>query len=150
MGEEGETSAPHLFGDPDEERVTPLGRVEPAVHWLTESTRPEAAASRQTVNRWYASFPDADGTFGERLRSEADVDHHQALDELHVHHLLTRHHDDVRYEEGGVGPDFRIYDGGICVAPAVHEMDGGAGLTVDRDAAGGRVGIGRSAERFRC
>lgn len=104
-----------LFPAPVDERVRPLGRVEPAVHWLTESTRPEATASRQTVNRWYASFPDVDGKFAARVRSENDVDHHQALDELHVHHLLARHNPDVRYEEGGVGPDFRIYNGGTCV-----------------------------------
>ncbi len=36
------------------------------------------------------------------------------------------------------------------LALSVHEMAGGAGLMIDRDAAGGGVGIGRSAERFRC
>lgn len=105
-----------LFPEPPVPRTSALGRVEPAVHWFTESTRPEASASRATVNRWYAEIDDPDGRFARRLRSEVDVDHHQALDELHVHHLLRRSHEDVRYEEGGVGPDFRVYESGECVA----------------------------------
>lgn len=115
MAPERDIGAQPLFLEPPSERVSPIGRVEPAVHWLTESTRPEASASRRTVNRWYATFPDADGRMAARLRSERDVDHHQALDELHVHHLLRRSSDDVRYEEGGVGPDFRIYAEGVLV-----------------------------------
>ncbi len=109
------TAEPVLFPEPAVARSSALGRVEPAVHWFTESTRPEAATSRETVNRWYGEFDDTDGRLAKRLRSELDVDHYQALDELHVHHLLRTRHDDVRYEEGGVGPDFRVYDAGACV-----------------------------------
>ncbi len=98
-----------LFPEPLRERVTPLGHAEPVVHWLTESTRPEAAASRAVVNDWYQRFPDTDGKFGARLRSEVDADHHQSLDELFVFVRLTAADDDVRYEEGGRGPDFRVY-----------------------------------------
>ena len=105
---------PPLFAEPAEPRTTPLGWVEPAVHWFTESTRPEAVASRAVVNAWYADFPDADGKFAARLRSEVDVDHHQALDELHVHHVLRQTHDDVRYDVGDVGPDFRVYRDDVC------------------------------------
>lgn len=105
-----------LFDEPVEPRTSPLGRIEPAVHWFSESTRPEAVASRDVINRWYEAFPDPDGKFAARLISEVDVDHYQALDELYVHHVLRQRCDDVRYEEGGVGPDFRVYGGGQCVA----------------------------------
>jgi hypothetical protein len=67
------------------------------------------------VNGWYDEIDDTDGSFAARLHSEDDVAHHQALDELHVHHLLRAHHDDVRYEEFGAGPDFRVYDSGDCI-----------------------------------
>lgn len=90
-------------------RLTPLGNAEPDVHWLTESTRPEAAASRAVVNDWYLRFPDTDGKFAARLRSEVDADHHQSLDELFVFVRLTAAGDEVRYEKGGRGPDFRVY-----------------------------------------
>lgn len=104
-----------LFPEPQQPRTRYLGRVEPDVHWFTESTRPEAMEARAVVNRWYESFPDRDGRLAARLRSEVDADHHQTLDELHVHHLLQQQHQDVRYEEGGRGPDFRIYVDGRCV-----------------------------------
>jgi hypothetical protein len=103
-----------LFPEPQHARTRHLGRVEPYVHWFTESTRPEASKARAVVNRWYEDFPDHDGRLAARLRSESDADHHQALDELHLHHLLAQQHDDVRYEEGGHGPDFRIYVAGRC------------------------------------
>lgn len=32
-----------------------------------------------------------------------------------MHQRLRQRHDDVRYEEGGVGPDFRVYEDGACV-----------------------------------
>jgi hypothetical protein len=105
-----------LFAEPAVPRTRPLGRVEPAVHWFTESTRDEARTSRRVVNGWYDEMDDPDGAFAKRLRSEVDVDHHQALDELYVHHLLRQRYDDVRYEEGGTGPDFRVYVDGRCVA----------------------------------
>jgi len=105
-----------LFSEPQTSSTGPLGWVEPSVHWFTESTRPEAVASRRNVNRWYADFPDPDGRLGARLRSEVNADHYQSLDELYLHFLLTRRHTDVRYEEGGVGPDFRLYDKGKLIA----------------------------------
>lgn len=104
-----------LIPDPLARRTTPLRGTEPRVHWLTESTRPEAAAARADVNRWYAQFPDHAGRFGDRLLGEVDVDHLQALDELFVHQLLRQVHDDVRYEVGGVGPDFRVFRDDTCV-----------------------------------
>jgi hypothetical protein len=110
------TLARVLFEPPQTPRVGPLGWAEPSVHWFTESTRPAAVASRRNVNRWYAEFPDPDGGFGARLRSEVNADHYQAVDELHVHSLLKRTHGDVRYEEGGVGPDFRVYEDGEQIA----------------------------------
>lgn len=63
------------------------------------------------VNRWYSAFPDSDGSFARRIKSEKDTEHYQALDELYVHDLLHQQHDDVRYEEGSIGPDFRLYRG---------------------------------------
>lgn len=106
---------PPLFPEPLQQRTSPLGWTEPAVHWFTESTRLEAAASRALVNACYALFPDHDGRFAARLYSEIDVDHHQALDELHIHHVLRQTHHDVRYEVGDVGPDFRVYEENVCV-----------------------------------
>lgn len=105
-----------LFSEPTTPRAAWLGSSEPAVHWYSEVTRDEAVASRRSVNSWYGAFPDADGTFAARVRSENDVDHRQALDELFIHQLLRKTHSDIRYEEGGVGPDFRVYARGSCVA----------------------------------
>ncbi len=56
------------------------------------------------------------GRLARRLRSETDSEHLGALDELFVHQLLIQHWTDVRYEENGEGPDFRIYDSGNYVA----------------------------------
>lgn len=98
-----------LFATPTSARTGPLGHAEPTVHWYTESTRPEADASRALVNHWYRLLPDPDGRVADRLRSEQDVDHLQAIDELLAHHLLRIRSVDVRYEEGGSGPDFRVY-----------------------------------------
>ncbi|MGA9278889.1 hypothetical protein [Ilumatobacter sp.] len=105
-----------LFDEPKTPRTAWLGSSEPAVRWYSEATRDEAVASRGAVNTWYASFPDSDGIFAARLRSENDIDHRQALDELFIHQLLRKTHPDIRYEEGGVGPDFRVYETGSCVA----------------------------------
>jgi hypothetical protein len=104
-----------LFPEPAEPRTNPLGWIEPAVHWFTELTRAEASVSRQTVNAWYEKFPDKDGRFAARLRSEDNATFYQALDELHVYNLLRQNNPDVRYEVGGVGPDFRIYLADACV-----------------------------------
>jgi hypothetical protein len=82
------------------------------VHWYTESTRPEAVLARSQLNEWYCGFDDPDDKFAARLRSEVDADHLQAIDELYVHQLLRLRWEDVRYEEGGVGTDFRIYEAG--------------------------------------
>lgn len=105
-----------LFPEPQRARMGPLGAVEPAVRWFTESTRPEAVASRRTVNEWYKTFPDSGSKLAASLASERNDTHRQALDELYVHHLLRQRFGDVRYEEGGIGPDFRIYADGSCVA----------------------------------
>jgi hypothetical protein len=103
-----------VFLEPPSPRTRPLTTTEPAVHWYTESTWPEAVASRAVVNDWYNAFPDADGRLAERLRSEISRDHYQALDELYVHHILRHEFVDIRYEEGGNGPDFRVYEDAAC------------------------------------
>jgi hypothetical protein len=106
---------PSLFPEPSQPRTKPLGNAEPAVHWLTESTWPEAVASRAAINDWYLSFPDVDGNFAARLRSEVDADHYQSIDELFLYSRLTAGGLDVRYEEDGRGPDFRLYRAGDLV-----------------------------------
>lgn len=105
-----------LFDEPPVERTGALGWAEPNVHWFTSITRPEAQASRTYANAAYRRFPDHDGGLKSRLRSEDDKVHTQALDELIIHDRLIASAEDVRYEEGGVGPDFRIYDRGELVA----------------------------------
>ena len=105
-----------LFPEPPHTNTRPMGWIESPAHFLSRSTRLEAIAYREFVNRWYESFPDPSGVFATRLLSEVDVDHYQALDELFVHHFLLQRFSDIRYEEGGVGPDFRLYHDGDCVA----------------------------------
>ena len=105
-----------LFPEPASPREGPLGYVEPPVHWFSTSTRPQAIESRAAVNTWYAEFPDTpDRAFAKRLKSGSAVTHYGALDELYVHHLLRQRFDDVRFEEGGKGPDFRVYANGACI-----------------------------------
>jgi hypothetical protein len=86
------------------------------VNWIAESTNPHAATARALLNSWYADFPDATGTFAARLQSATGSQHLQGVDELFIHHLLRANSDDVRYEEGGTGPDFRVYRDGACSA----------------------------------
>lgn len=87
--------------------------MEPSAHFLKESTRPEAVAARENVNAWYRDFPDPDGQFAKKLHSEDDEVHYTTLDELFVHHLLSGEPGrEIRYEEGGTGPDFRTYRDG--------------------------------------
>jgi hypothetical protein len=102
----------NLFVEPTVRRERSLGYSEPAVHWLAESTWDAAIEARKWINSWYRRFPDSEGHLGFRLKSERDEEHHAALDELLVHELLQTVHDDVRYEEGGRGPDFRVYHEG--------------------------------------
>jgi hypothetical protein len=108
----GTRSMPDLFREPTTLRVGPLSPGEPAVRWYIQSTRPEAAASRSIVNRWYADFPDSRGQLARRILSERNAEHYQAIDELYVHHLLREDYEDVRYEEEADAPDFRAYDQG--------------------------------------
>lgn len=105
-----------LFSEPASPRDGALGWTEPAVHWLTDITRPEAVEARHVVNEWYADFPDPGGRLAATLRSEEDYKHYQALDELYVHSQLRSVHDDIRYEEEPGAPDFRVYENGICIA----------------------------------
>lgn len=84
------------------------------MRWFEESTQPEAVKARGHVNQWAEQFTDADANFLARLRSTVDVDHKAALDELFVHQRLNENAE-VRYEEGGVGPDFRSYQQGLPV-----------------------------------
>jgi hypothetical protein len=85
-----------------------MGGSEPKVNFFRTSTRPTAVTARAVINGWYTRMPDEDGAFLRRLRSVRDVDHQTALDELFIHERLTGS-GNVIYEEGGTGPDFRIY-----------------------------------------
>jgi hypothetical protein len=106
----------NLFPEPTRERLSPLGHSEPHVNWYRESTRPEAAIGRRNINDWYRRFPDLDGKLARRLQSGNNVTHTGALDELFTHYLLSQKPDQsVTYEEGGVGPDFRLYRRGEFV-----------------------------------
>lgn len=99
-----------LFPTPASPRTDRLGQIEPAVHWFTTSTRDEAHASRKYVNEWYKRFADSGGRLAATLRSDNNRHHFQALDELYVYHLLSENFTDIRYEEGRLAPDFRVYD----------------------------------------
>jgi hypothetical protein len=105
-------SASTLFPEPTTPSFGPLANLEPHVVWLQRSTQPEAAAARRRVNAWYQDFPDPDGRLAAKLTSPRDEVYYVALDELYVHQALRRLEPDVRYEEGGQGPDFRIYRDG--------------------------------------
>jgi hypothetical protein len=101
-----------LFPEPATPSIGPLANLEPHVVWLQRSTQPEAVAARRRVNAWYQDFPDPDGQLVAKLTSPRDEVYFGALDELYVHQVLRRVEPDVRYEEGGQGPDFRVYRGG--------------------------------------
>ena len=105
-------SASILFPDPASPSTGPMANLEPHVVWLQRSTRPEAAAARTRVNAWYQDFPDPNGQQAAKLTSTRDEVYYGALDELYVHHVVRLVEPDVRYEEGGQGPDFRVYRGG--------------------------------------
>ena len=104
-----------LFEEPSSPGPGQFARTDPLVSWYSRSTRPEAKQSRVIVNGWYAVFPDEGGRLAARLRSRDNPTHVAALSELFIHNELKMHHGDVRYEEDGRGPDFRIYDGGSLV-----------------------------------
>lgn len=84
--------------------------------WCSRSPSTEAAAARRTINSWYADFPPARGEMVRgRLTGPDDTNFLQAVDELHVHSLLSRSYE-VRYEEDQKSPDFRLYRASELVA----------------------------------
>ncbi|WP_433208055.1 hypothetical protein ACQP00_42570 [Dactylosporangium sp. CS-047395] len=97
-----------VFPEPTEPRESWLGSTEPVVNFLLTSTREQAVAGRKWVNDCYSRFPDENSKFRGRLRSERDEDYLTALDELFLHERLLSS-GTVTNEEGGRGPDFRIY-----------------------------------------
>lgn len=101
-------SSPPVFPEPTVQRDGSLGGAEPEVNFYLTSTRPEAVAARQWVNAAYSRFPDTTGSLASRLRSTDNIQHLSALDELFVHEQLVPY-GRVVPEEGGQGPDFRIY-----------------------------------------
>jgi hypothetical protein len=103
------------FPEPTARRDGPMGWAEPRVNFYLKSTRPVASVGRATINDWYSHFPDSNGAFLGRMRSAEDADHEGALDELFVHERLIRNVK-VCYEEGGKGPDFRLYRGSEYLA----------------------------------
>jgi hypothetical protein len=101
-----------LFPEPSVSFTRPLANLEPHVVWLQRSTRPDAVAARARVNAWYREFSDPQGKLAAKLVSTDNKVLHGALDELYVHHALRKVEPDVRYEEGGQGPDLRVYRAG--------------------------------------
>ncbi len=97
-----------VFPEPSVSREGPMGWSEPAVNYYRTSTRTDAVVARKWINAAYARFPDPSGELSGRLRSARNDQHMSALDELFVHDRLIQH-GRVVHEEGGVGPDFRIY-----------------------------------------
>jgi hypothetical protein len=104
----GAVNSSVVFPEPSVQRDQWMGWAEPQVNFYLASTRPEAVAARAWINTAYQEFPDPSGEFAGRLRSADDVQHVSALAELFVHNLLIGH-GTVVHEEGGRGPDFRIY-----------------------------------------
>ena len=88
-----------------------MGWAESEVNFYLTSTRREAAEARKWINAAYRRFPDPAGEFYGRLRSTDDRQHVSAIAELFVYDLLVDQHSRVVHEEGGIGPDFRIYSG---------------------------------------
>ncbi len=101
-----------LFPEPATPSAGPVANLEPHVVWLQRSTEPEAVAARSRVNAWYQGFPDPDRQLAAKLTSTNNEVYYGALDELYIHHALRQVEPDVRYEEGGQGPDFRVYRDG--------------------------------------
>ena len=101
-----------LFPEPATPSAGPVANLEPHVVWLQRSTQPEAVAARSRVNAWYQGFPDPDRQLAAKLTSTNNEVYYGALDELYIHHALRQVEPDVRYEEGGQGPDFRVYRDG--------------------------------------
>ncbi len=99
-----------VFPEPSTPRTDWMGWAEPRVNFLLTSTLPEAIAGRAWVNTCYGRFPDAGGSVFARLTSTNDSDYATALDELFLHECLLQC-GRVTNEEGGRGPDFRIYRG---------------------------------------
>ena len=80
--------------------------------WCLRATSTDATTARHTINDWFARFPPSRGEMLlSRLLGTDDTNFLQAIDELHVHHLLSRSYE-VRYEEGNGAPDFSIYRSG--------------------------------------
>jgi hypothetical protein len=105
-------SASPLFPEPATPSTGPLANLEPHVVWLQRSTQAEAVAARRRVNAWYPYFPDPNGQLAAKLTSINNEVYYGALDELYVHQVLRQVEPDVCYEEGGQGPDFRVYRDG--------------------------------------
>jgi hypothetical protein len=63
------------------------------------------------VQRWYDGFLDPDGHFLRRLTDDRNNDGQiSAIDELFIHEWLRGQYVDIRHEEDGRGPDFRVYE----------------------------------------
>ncbi|GGW45117.1 hypothetical protein [Streptomyces galilaeus] len=83
--------------------------------WYRRSGTADSRSARETLNGWYANFPDRDGMLLSRLRLNEDSEVAQAWDELYIHHLLSRSCE-ARYEEDETSPDFRLYQSAEYVA----------------------------------
>ncbi len=105
-------SASTLFPEPATPSTGLLANLESHVVWLQRSTQPQAMAVRSRVNAWYQEFPDSDGQLAAKLTSTNNEVYYGAWDELYVYHALRQVEPHIRYEEGGQGPDCRVYRDG--------------------------------------
>jgi hypothetical protein len=94
-----------VFNEPSESCDGPFDGVS---NWLQASTSLEARMARNQINASYAGFSDRSEMVLSRLRGDNNAGVYQALDELYVHHLLSRACE-ARYEEDETSPDFRLY-----------------------------------------
>ncbi|MEU9782167.1 hypothetical protein AB0H92_14545 [Streptomyces phaeochromogenes] len=98
-------SSRHVFFDPEEPSDGPFSGWG---QWFRTSGDLEAIEARHRINRWCSEFNDRDSMVLSRLRGEDDREILQAVDERYAHNLLSRTCD-VKYEEDGRSPDFRLY-----------------------------------------
>jgi len=98
----------------DEPEAPSEGPFTDLVSWL-RTAGGKAQGARQVINEWYSTFPDKEGMVLSRLHGRDDNALIQAVDELHVYHLLSQHSEPV-YEEDENSPDFRLYNSSACMA----------------------------------
>ena len=79
-----------VFDDFTRNDTMPATHAEDQFTYLNRSARPEFAAARNIIQRWFALYPQQyQAELRSRLRSRSDVDHPSAVFELAIHFLLV-------------------------------------------------------------